>query len=246
MPCEPEEAATAGLPEAYRCWRASRLGRITDRLEEQLILELIGPSAGKRILDAACGDGVLAAALARGGAIVTGIDSDTRMLAAGRARVEQARLAAALIEGDIRALPFPDAAFDVVVAVTVLCFVPDAGRAVREMARVLKPGGRLVIGELGRWSAWAAQRRIKGWWGSKIWQSARFRSAGELKQLMRDASLDVGEGRGAIFYPPSAAAARLFTPCDAWLGQRTTIGAALVTVVGRKPMFDDNPATSHN
>jgi SAM-dependent methyltransferase len=168
------------------------------------------------------------------------------MLAAGRARVEQARLAAALIEGDIRALPFPDAAFDVVVAVTVLCFVPDAGRAVREMARVLKPGGRLVIGELGRWSAWAAQRRIKGWWGSKIWQSARFRSAGELKQLMRDASLDVGEGRGAIFYPPCAAAARLFTPCDAWLGQRTTIGAALVTVVGRKPMFDDNPATSHN
>jgi len=155
--------AQSSSPDAYRRWRASRLGRVTDRLEEALLLELIGSPAGLRILDAGCGDGVLATALAEHGADVTGIDADPRMLAAARARAETRILPIAFADGDIGALPFPDASFDVVVAVTVLCFVPDTQHAVREMTRVLRPGGRLVIGELGRWNLWAAKRRIKGW-----------------------------------------------------------------------------------
>jgi ubiquinone/menaquinone biosynthesis C-methylase UbiE len=165
MPSEPPQAL-ASLPDTYRRWRRGGLGQITDTLEQKLMLELIGGPAGLRILDAGCGDGVLTAALAQRGAVVTGVDADPRMLAASRARVQEMAVAVEFVEGDIRALPFPDAAFDVVIAVTVLCFVPHAERAVREMARVLKPGGRMVFGELGRWNLWAARRRVSGWLGS--------------------------------------------------------------------------------
>jgi ubiquinone/menaquinone biosynthesis C-methylase UbiE len=190
MGSEPADAL-ASLPDAYRRWRASRLGKITDALEEQLIVELVGPPAGLRILDAGCGDAALAVALAQRGALVTGVDADPRILAAARARAEASGVAPELMQGDVRALPFADASFDIVLAVTVLCFVDNAGLAVREMARVLRPGGRLVIGELGRWSLWAAKRRVSGWLGSRAWQSATFRTAGALKNLVTAAGLAV-------------------------------------------------------
>jgi ubiquinone/menaquinone biosynthesis C-methylase UbiE len=227
--------AQSSLPDTYRRWRTSRLGTITDALEQALLRELIGSPAGLRILDVGCGDGVLAAALAGGGGNMTGVDADPQMLAAARARAEATGLAVVFVEGDIHALPFPDATFDVVVAVTVLCFVPDAEHAVREMARVLRPGGRMVIGELGRWNLWAAKRRIKGWFGSATWRAAKFRTAYELERLVVGSGLELIATRGAIFYPPCGSAAALLAPCHPWLGRRTTSGAAFLAVVGTKP-----------
>jgi ubiquinone/menaquinone biosynthesis C-methylase UbiE len=231
---EPADAL-AGLPDAYRRWRASRLGRITDALEERLILELVGPPAGLRILDVGCGDAVLAVALAQRGALVTGLDADPGMLAAGRARAEASGVAVQLVHGDLRALPFADASFDIVVAVTVLCFVDDAALALREMARVLRPGGRLVIGELGRWSLWAAKRRLSGWLGSRVWRRATFRTARALKALVRDVSLTVTTVRGAVYYPPLGAMAALLARCDPRIDKHTMAGAAFLVVVGSKP-----------
>ncbi len=105
--------------------------------------------------------------------------------------------------------------------------------------------GTWVIGELGGYSLWAAKRRISGWLGSEVWRTARFHTAAELKRLALDAGLEVTASRGAIFYPPCAAAAALLAPCDAWLGRRTTTGAAFVAVVGRKPSLRDTVVTGH-
>lgn len=226
---------TVSLLAAYRSWRASDLGRITDRIEEELILGLIGPVEGKRILDVGCGDGVLCHRLVQGGAAVTGLDADPRMLAVARERVCGLEGNARFIEGDARKLPFADETFDAVVAITVLCFVVDAERAVNEMARVLRPGGRLVIGELGRHSLWAAKRRISGWLGSKAWRAATFQSGRDLKRLATVARLDVGEVRGAVYYPPCNLCARVLAPLDARLARVTTIGAAFIALVARKP-----------
>jgi ubiquinone/menaquinone biosynthesis C-methylase UbiE len=227
-------SAPAGLPDAYRRWRVSRLGQITDRIEGELILELAGRVAGLRVLDVGCGDAALAVALAQRGARVTGVDVDPNMLAAGRARVAANGVAADLRQGDIRTLPFADDSFDIVLAVTVLCFVDDAAQAVREMTRVLNPGGRLVIGELGRWNLWAARRRISGWLGSRVWRSARFRTVRALKGLITEAGLAVTAVRGAVYYPPFAVMAALLARFDAWIGKRTTAGAAFLVVVGEK------------
>ena len=80
------------------------------------------------------------------------------MLTAAHTRAEGAHVQAAFVNGRLEQLPFAAASFDVMVAVTVLCFLTDASGAVRKMARVLRPGGRLVLGELGRWSLWAMVR----------------------------------------------------------------------------------------
>ena len=194
------DAPTAIGPEAYASWRATPLGAITEGIEQCLILDLMGDLAGRRVLDAGCGDGALICAAASRGAAATGIDPDPAMLAAVRSRVGGAACGAKFVQGRLEQLPFREASFDLVAAITVLCFVPDAGGAVREMARVLRPGGRLVLGELGRWSWWAAIRRVRGWLGSSTWAAARFRTGAELKSLVRQAELSITATRGRVYY----------------------------------------------
>jgi ubiquinone biosynthesis O-methyltransferase len=217
-------------PEAYTSWRGTPLGTITERIEHRLILDMMGDLSGAHVLDAGCGDGALACAAAGRGAQVTGVDPDPTMLAAARSRAAKAGLQATFRDGRVERLPFPDATFDVVVSVTVLCFVPDASAAVREMARVLRPGGRLVLGELGRWSTWAMLRRVRGWLGSATWKTARFRTAGELRALAEQAGLSVTALRGSVYYPPVDLLARTLAPFDSRLGGLTTFGAAFIAL----------------
>ncbi|WP_291842483.1 class I SAM-dependent methyltransferase [Bradyrhizobium sp.] len=222
------------LTESYVRWRSSRLGRITDALERQLLARLLGKVDGQKLLDVGCGDGAIAFGLAQQGATVTALDADPSMIAAARVREKNEATRVQFVEGDAESLPFGDATFDVVVAVTVLCFVQDAERAVKEIARVLKPGGRLVIGELGRWSLWAAQRRIRGWLGHPVWRAVKFRTAADLRSLAEAAGLRVVAIHGAVYYPPFGIAARLLAPVDLWLGQETTFGAAFLAMSAAK------------
>ncbi len=221
-------------PGPYTSWRDQPLGAITEDLEQTLIFDLMGDLAGRRVLDAGCGDGMLACAAAARGAEVTGVDPDPAMLTAARRRATDAGVSVTFLDGRIERLPFADASFDVVVAITVLCFVEDAAAVLRECARVLRPGGHLVLGELGRWNTWAALRRVRGWCGSPTWRAARFRSAAELSALAFQAGLSIAAIHGAVFYPPIALAARVFAPVDHWLGRLTTVGAAFIALKAQR------------
>lgn len=75
---------------------------------------------------------------------LVGIDASPAMLEIARERARQLRVAVDLRLGDAQALPFADAAFDTVIVVLSLCSIPDDARAIREMVRVLKTGGRLI------------------------------------------------------------------------------------------------------
>lgn len=187
-------------PAAYAAWRGASLGRVVEALELDLVFELAGDLRGKAVLDVGCGDGTYAIEAAKRGATATGIDRAPDMIAAARARgvVSDARF----VEGDALALPFADESFDLLVAVTLLCFVPDAEGAVREMARVLRPGGRIVPGDLGRLSTWALKRRVNGWLGSQTWRGARFWTCDALRVLLRSAGLLPGTCAGCVYLPP--------------------------------------------
>lgn len=121
---------------------------------------------GLRVLDVGCGDGTYGLEAAARGARVVGIDSSLEMLKVARRRAGERKVDAAWVLADATALPFDTAAFDLLLGITVLCFVKDAPRAVREMARAAVPGGRILIGGLSPWSIWAAWRRLRAFLGS--------------------------------------------------------------------------------
>ena len=92
----------------------------------------------RNVLEVGCGDGALAAELARSIPSVVAVDLTATMVQLARARGLDARVA------DVQALPFAAASFDCVVAAWMLYHAPDLGRAIAEIKRVLKPRGRLV------------------------------------------------------------------------------------------------------
>ena len=94
-----------------------------------------------RALDAACGTGRHASFLHDLGCTVTGIDQSPEMLAIAGAKLPDARFD----QGDLERLPYADAEFDLAVISLALCHLADPGQAVRELARVLRPNGTLVI-----------------------------------------------------------------------------------------------------
>jgi demethylmenaquinone methyltransferase/2-methoxy-6-polyprenyl-1,4-benzoquinol methylase len=103
----------------------------------------LGLRAGERVLDVGAGTGVSTEELARSGAYVVGADLSIGMLAAGR----RTRPEVPLLAGDALHLPFADATFDAVTISFALRNVADTEAALREMARVTRPGGRLVVCE---------------------------------------------------------------------------------------------------
>jgi ArsR family transcriptional regulator len=96
------------------------------------------------VLDAGAGDGAVAQLLAARARSITCLDRSPRMAQAARARLA-GQASVRVIVGDVQAIPVPDAAFDHVLLANVLACVPQPARAVAELARVLRPGGRLVV-----------------------------------------------------------------------------------------------------
>jgi ubiquinone/menaquinone biosynthesis C-methylase UbiE len=222
-------------PEAYTIWRSSSLGTITEDIERRLILRLAGELNGRAVLDVGCGDGALTLVCWQNGASrVVGCDIDPRMIACAVARATQHKATVTYAVSRAETLPFPDRSFDLVTAIAVLAFVPEPGLALGEIARVLRPGGRLIIGDLGKWSLWAASRRLRGWFGAGMWNAARFRSASELRALVQAAKLRVEHVSGAVYYPRSRLIATMMAPIDPLLGELTTFGAAFVAVQANK------------
>ena len=123
------------------------------------------PRANHRVLDLATGTGDLAIAAARQGLErVVGVDPSAGMLALGRGKVARAGLdgQVLLLRGDALALPFPEGAFDAVVNAFVLRNLSDLAGAFAEMARVARPGGRLICLEIAypRFPPWGALFRL--------------------------------------------------------------------------------------
>jgi len=105
----------------------------------------LGIRGGERVLDVGCGSGSLHARLAEAGAQVVGIDASAGMLAEAAAQARAAELPVALARADAQAIPLGSACVDAVLASHMLYHVPDQRRALREMRRVLVPGGRAVL-----------------------------------------------------------------------------------------------------
>jgi len=106
-------------------------------------VKAVAPVAGERVLDIACGTGTSTAALAKRGATVIGLDFSAGMIAEAKRKRPKLQF----VEGDAQDLPFGGEEFDAVTISFGLRNVKDPHRALSEMYRVLKPGGRVVVTE---------------------------------------------------------------------------------------------------
>ena len=121
------------------------------------VVAVTGVSEGDAVLDVACGTGNAAIPAARTGATVTGLDITPELLQDAAANADAAGVALTLIEGDAEDLPFEDESFDVVVSTFGCMFAPRHEVAAAEIARVLKPGGRIGI---CAWTPTGNDRRV--------------------------------------------------------------------------------------
>jgi SAM-dependent methyltransferase len=136
-------AASVGTVEGYRVWSATYddPGNGLYPLEEPFVHEVLAPLPTGIALDAACGTGRHTQYLAGLGHQVIGVDSSPDMLERGRSRVPQAHFR----QGDLHQLPVPDDHCDIVVCALALTHLDDLTPVFAEFARVLRPGGHLVV-----------------------------------------------------------------------------------------------------
>lgn len=109
------------------------------------LVRFAGVKAGQTVLDVGAGTGVVAITAARAGGTVTGLDLTPELLDQARQSAAIAGVSVAWKEGDAESLPYGDASFDVVLSQFGHMFAPRPDVAVREMLRVLKPGGRIAF-----------------------------------------------------------------------------------------------------
>lgn len=141
-----------GQGEIHAQWQSDYLNADLDRFYDLAfadILKVIKPRPTDRILDAGCGYCYHTFRLARSGALITAVDFSEVALTAARQTISNAGITdrVELRQADLTALPFADNSFEFVVSWGVIMHVPEMQRALTELARVLKPGGILVLCE---------------------------------------------------------------------------------------------------
>jgi ubiquinone/menaquinone biosynthesis C-methylase UbiE len=139
-------------PDVHRQWAGGYRTRDNEAFFERafdLITRELNPPAGATFLDAGCGSCAHTVRLARRGFNVRAVDFSESALEMARGHLKEAGLdeRISLQREDLTRLSFPDASFDYVLCWGVLMHVPDVARAVAELARVLRPGGTLVVSE---------------------------------------------------------------------------------------------------
>ncbi|XCP57420.1 class I SAM-dependent methyltransferase (plasmid) [Methylocystis echinoides] len=140
-----------------------------------------------------------------------------------------------LVEGKVEALPFPYATFDRVLAVTALCFIADAERAIAEMARVLKPGGLFTMGNSATAAYGPPIAACVGGLAIPYGLRRFFAQAPSFAGSWAKRDSMCSRYAGPSIIPPCEAAARLLAPVDPWLGRWTKLGAAFIVLSAAKP-----------
>lgn len=183
----------------YDEWYATPLGRYADEAETRCALNLFKVFRGMKILDVGCGTGNFSLKLARKGCQVTGIDLSEKMLSLARKKAKEEGLPVIFCLMDAADLQFRNETFDGVISMTSFEFMEEPEKTMKEMLRVLKKGGSLLIGTINRESSWGEMYLSAGEKKESVFSHARLKTLDELKTLEAPYFVAAEE---CLFIPP--------------------------------------------
>lgn len=184
----------------YDAWYQTRKGALVDALETECAFSLFQPTAGMRVLDAGCGTGNFSLKMAALGATVEGVDLSAPMIGYAKEKAQASSYADQLHfqVGDLYDLPFADESFDAVLSMAAFEFIHEDRRALEEFMRVVKPGGRVLIGTITGNSDWGLEYQRHMPREDSVFHHAAFKTADEMRALLPDQLLASAE---SVFLP---------------------------------------------
>lgn len=223
------------VAERYDAFCQTPLGQYVDAVERALVWELLDPRPGEAVADLGCGTGAYTVSLAQAGCAVTGVDESAAMLARARAKAG-ANAPLTWVQADLAALPLAAGTFDAALMQVTLEFVARPTAVVREACRVLRPGGRLVVGLIHGTGPWARHdRRRAAGDPASVYRHARFWTVSELKALVAVAPASV---RAGLYVAPG----EFRSAAEAWEVERQRRATADAWTAGYVAARFDCPA----
>jgi SAM-dependent methyltransferase len=190
-------------PAAYEAWYHTPRGAWIGEVEFRLLMQMLRPMSGAKMLDVGSGTGYFSRRLAAAGLEVTGVDVDRAMMDHAR-RLDGSAM---YVEGSATGLPFQDRSFDYVTAITSLCFIDDPNRALSEMWRVCRQ--TVVLGLLNRHSLLFRQKHGRSGYRGARWDTIKEASAW-WRHLRPVPRITV---KSAIFFPSGSPVVRAAEVC---------------------------------
>lgn len=185
----------------YDKWYETPAGRFVDETETALAFGMFKPASGAHILDAGCGTGNFSLKLAKMGLKVTGVDFSEGMLKQAEKKMLEAKLPIEFEKGDLYRLNYEDESFDAVISMAAFEFLKEPQKAFKELMRVVKKGGRILIGTINRDSSWGELYQSEEFREHTVFRHAAFKTMDEMEALEPDCVLEKGY---CLFVPPGA------------------------------------------
>ncbi|MCC5910536.1 MAG: methyltransferase domain-containing protein [Clostridiaceae bacterium] len=183
----------------YDQWYESKLGRFVDQVETDLAFSMFRPEKDMKVLDIGCGTGNFSIKLAKMGCTVVGVDLSDEMLDIAREKVKQEGLDIVFHNMDVYDLNFEANQFDAVFSMAAFEFIKEPAKAYKEMYRVLKSEGQLLIGTIHKNSSWGRLYMSKSFQEETVFKYADFKTLEEMEALDRKNLINSGE---CLFIPP--------------------------------------------
>ncbi len=216
----------------YDDWYQNPKNRFVAELEDELLLRLLEPVRGERVLDIGCGTGRHLLMFSELGLDITGLDASPHMLGIAQRKLGHR---VELHEGLAEDLPFEDNSFDIATLITTLEFVDDVPKAIQEACRVAE--NRIFLGVLNRYAIKGLERRIKGIFSQSIYNRARFFSVWQVKRHVHEVLGKVPLRWGTVLQLPASFRKYTQHPERWHLVQRFPFGCYIGMVVTLVPRY---------
>ena len=177
----------------YDSWYDSKIGAFVDKVETDLALSLFKIEKGMKILDVGCGTGNFSIKLAELGCQVTAIDLSEGMLEEAKKKAKDKGFDIDFRKMDVYNLDLEDESFDGVFSMAAFEFIDQPEKAYKEMYRVLRPNGHMLIGTITRDGAWGQLYMSEDFQKNSVFKHAHLKTKEELIDLNRSEVKDQGE-----------------------------------------------------